>query len=64
MLNKRRSLLQYLRRTKFDAYAMLISRLKLKDTYAPQDRFSMRYKAAIRPAVVVRDDALKSFQSS
>jgi small subunit ribosomal protein S15 len=48
MLNRRRSLLQYLRRTKFDAYAVLISRLGLKDTFAPQDRFSKRYKAAKR----------------
>lgn len=46
MLAKRRSLLQYLRRTEFDAYASLISRLGLKDTYGPQDRFTLRYKAA------------------
>ncbi len=48
VLNRRRSLLQYLRRTDFDAYAALISRLGLKDNYAPQDRFSVRYKAAVR----------------
>lgn len=36
MLARRRSLLQYLRRTRFDAYAMLIARLGLKDTYAKQ----------------------------
>jgi small subunit ribosomal protein S15 len=48
MLNKRRSLLQYLRRTNFDAYVALIGRLGLKDNYERQDRFSVRYKAAIR----------------
>lgn len=48
LLNTRRSLLQYLRRTNFDAYAALISRLRLKDNYSPQDRFSVRYKAATR----------------
>ena len=49
MLNRRRSLLQYLRKTNFDTYAALISRLGLKDNYAAQDRFSVRYKAAARP---------------
>jgi small subunit ribosomal protein S15 len=49
MLNKRRSLLQYLRRTNFDAYVSLIGRLGLKDNYGRQDRFSVRYKAAARP---------------
>lgn len=33
-LSQRRSLLQYLRRTDFTAYAHLISRLGLRDTYA------------------------------
>ena len=47
MLTKRRTLLQYLRRTKFDDYAILISRLGLKDNYGPQDRYSQRYKAAV-----------------
>ena len=46
MLNQRRTLLQYLRRSKFDKYAVLISRLGLKDSYGPQDRLSSRYKAA------------------
>ena len=46
MLNQRRTLLQYLRRSKFDMYAVLISRLGLKDSYGPQDRLSSRYKAA------------------
>ena len=46
MLNQRRKLLQYLRRSKFDKYAVLISRLGLKEAYAQQDRFSSRYKAA------------------
>mmetsp|Transcript_35492 Transcript_35492/g.89495 ORF Transcript_35492/g.89495 Transcript_35492/m.89495 type:complete len:214 (+) Transcript_35492:121-762(+) len=40
MLNKRRKLLEYLRRTNFDIFATTLSRLKLKDNYAPQDRFS------------------------
>ena len=48
MLNKRRSLLQYLRRTDFDAYVALIGRLGLKDNYGSQDRFSVRYKQATR----------------
>ncbi|EFN55331.1 hypothetical protein CHLNCDRAFT_134327 [Chlorella variabilis] len=46
MLNQRRKLLQYLRRSKFDKYAVLISRLGLKDSYGPQDRLSSRYKPA------------------
>jgi small subunit ribosomal protein S15 len=47
MLMQRRSLLQYLRRTRFDTYVALIRDLGLKDApYAPQDRFSLRYKAA------------------
>ena len=50
MLAQRRSLLQYLRRTKFDTYAVLISKLGLKDSYAPQDRFTIRYKAAVSTA--------------
>jgi small subunit ribosomal protein S15 len=44
MLNQRRKLLQYLRRTKFDNYAKLIARIGLKDSFGPQDRFSQRYK--------------------
>ena len=36
MLHQRRKLLQYLRRTRFDSYAVLISRLGLKDSYGPQ----------------------------
>lgn len=44
MLTQRRKLLQYLRRARFDAYAVLISRLGLKDAYGSQDRFSARYK--------------------
>lgn len=46
MLTQRRQLLQYLRRSKFDTYAALISRLGLKDNYAATDRFSARYRAA------------------
>ena len=57
LLNRRRSLLQYLRRTDFDAYAALISRLGLKDNYAPQDRFSVRYKALARPVAAASLDA-------
>jgi len=33
MLNQRRSLLEYLRRKDFDSYAMVLSRLGLKDNY-------------------------------
>lgn len=44
MLTQRRKLLQYLRRSRFDAYAVLISRIGLKDAYGPQDRLSSRYK--------------------
>ena len=40
MLAQRRKLLQYLRRADFDAYARMLSRLGLKDTYAKQARFS------------------------
>lgn len=36
MLHQRRKLLQYLRRTSFDKYAVLISRIGLKDSYGPQ----------------------------
>lgn len=36
MLTQRRKLLTFLRRSKFDVYAALISRLGLKDTYSPQ----------------------------
>ncbi len=43
MLNQRRKLLQYLRRSNFDKYAVLISRLGLKDSYGPQDRLTQRY---------------------
>lgn len=48
MLNQRKSLLRYLRHKNFDSYAMMISRLGLKDTYGRQDRFSARYKPAVR----------------
>ncbi len=33
MLNQRRTLLQYLRRKDFDSYAIVLSRLGLKDNY-------------------------------
>lgn len=48
LLNKRRSLLQYLRGSNFDAYAMTISKLGLRDNYAKHDRFSTRYKPLVR----------------
>lgn len=48
MLTQRRSLLQYLRRSNFDAYAMTISKLGLKDNYAQHDRYTVRYKPAVR----------------
>ncbi|KFM25073.1 37S ribosomal protein S28, mitochondrial [Auxenochlorella protothecoides] len=44
LLSQRRSLLQYLRRSNFDTYAMTISKLGLKDNYAQNDRFTVRYK--------------------
>lgn len=34
MLARRRKLLQYLRRSNFDAYSKMLSSLGLKDTYA------------------------------
>lgn len=43
MLNQRRKLLQYLRRTKFDSYAQLITKIGLKDSFAPQTKFTQRY---------------------
>ena len=33
MLNQRKSLLQYLRRKDFDSYAIVLSRLGLRDNY-------------------------------
>lgn len=45
MLSRRRSLLQYLRRTKFDRYSVLLARLGLKDNYAKQDRLTI-YKTS------------------
>ena len=48
MLNQRRTLLQYLRRSKFEVYVQLISRLGLKDNYAQQDRLASRYRPAVR----------------
>lgn len=43
-LNQRRKLLQYLRRTDFDSYVSLITKLGLKDNYYPMDRLSARYR--------------------
>ncbi|KAK9815726.1 hypothetical protein WJX72_008628 [[Myrmecia] bisecta] len=43
MLHQRRKLLQYLRRTDFDTYSMLLARLGLKDNYGVQNRL-MRSK--------------------
>lgn len=48
LLSRRKALLKYLRRKDFDAYAMVISRLGLKDNYGPTDRFSVRYRPAVR----------------
>lgn len=48
LLSQRRSLLQYLRRSNFDTYAMTISKLGLKDNYAQNDRFTVRYKPLVR----------------
>lgn len=48
LLSQRRSLLQYLRRSNFDTYAMTISKLGLKDNYAQHDRFTVRYKPLVR----------------
>ena len=36
MLNRRRKLLQYLRRSDFDSYTVLLVRLGLKDNYAKE----------------------------
>lgn len=36
LLNQRRKLLVYLRRTDFDNFGDVLSRLKLKDNYAPK----------------------------
>lgn len=47
MLSQRRKLLEYLRRTDFDTYAKMLSRLGLKDTYAKQDRLT-KYKTGGR----------------
>ncbi|KAL3152710.1 hypothetical protein ABBQ38_012301 [Trebouxia sp. C0009 RCD-2024] len=38
MLNRRKSLLQYLRRKDFDAYAIVLSRLGLRDNYMKLER--------------------------
>ncbi|DBB15968.1 TPA: hypothetical protein ACH3X3_003340 [Trebouxia sp. C0006] len=38
MLNQRRTLLQYLRRKDFDSYAIVLSRLGLKDNYLKLER--------------------------
>lgn len=38
MLNQRRSLLEYLRRKDFDSYAIVLSRLGLKDNYMKLER--------------------------
>ena len=40
MLAERKSLLQYLRRTQFDTYSVLIARLGLKDSFAKQVCFA------------------------
>lgn len=48
MLTRRRQLLQYLRRTRFDSYAVLLAQLGLKDSYAQHDRYSKRYRPAAR----------------
>ena len=48
MINRRRKLLQYLRRHDYDRYITLIAKLGLKDSFAKQDRLSMRYKPAVR----------------
>ena len=39
MLSQRRSLLQYLRKNRFEAYSVLIARLGLKDSFAKQVGF-------------------------
>lgn len=39
MLNQRKSLLQYLRRKDFDSYAIVLSRLGLRDNYMKLVRF-------------------------
>ena len=39
MLADRKSLLQYLRKSQFESYSVLIARLGLKDKFAKQVRF-------------------------
>lgn len=50
MLHQRRKLLQYLRRTSFDQYAVLISRIGLKDSYGPQVGAALGHLPACTPA--------------
>lgn len=50
MLHQRRTLLQYLRRTSFDKYAVLISRIGLKDSYGPQVGGALRSLMLACPA--------------
>ena len=43
MLNQRKSLLQYLRRKDFDSYAIVLSRLGLRDNYMKLVSFSQSF---------------------
>lgn len=47
MLNQRRKLLGYLRRSNFERYAFVIHKLGLKDTYAKQMRYD-KYRVGTR----------------
>jgi Ribosomal protein S15 len=44
-INQRRKLLQYLRRSDFDAYIKLLPRLGLKDVFAKMDRLTLQATA-------------------
>lgn len=47
LLNQRRQLLCYLRRSAFERYAFVLHRLGLKDTYAKQARYD-KYRTGTR----------------
>eukprot|EP00878_Enallax_costatus_P040859 GHUV01047258.1.p2 GENE.GHUV01047258.1~~GHUV01047258.1.p2 ORF type:complete len:105 (+),score=24.40 GHUV01047258.1:164-478(+) len=47
MLNQRRKLLGYLRRSNFPRYAFVLHKLGLKDTYAKQERYD-KYRVGTR----------------
>ena len=50
MLAERKSLLQYLRRTQFETYSVLIARLGLKDSFAKQVCFAFAVAVHLKTA--------------